>query len=75
MVISYDNDQQVPYADAVMAAGPEQARAIIDDIRPNCVSVIALDADDLQTWKKDLDGRRETTIVRWMAASKKAAQS
>lgn len=66
LVISYDEDQQQPYFDHVLAADRDHAIIRMERLRPDAFIVDALVADELRKMTTALDAATEADIEAWM---------
>ena len=74
LVISYDDDQQQPYFDHVLAEDRDQAIILMEQARPDALPVDALTACDLRKMMIDLDNASESEIRDGMAQAARSAE-
>ena len=72
LVISYDNDQEQPHYDQVLADNSEAALEIIGEIRDYAFMVCALTPVELATMSKRLSGATERMIKDQLVALRAA---
>ena len=67
LVISYDDDQQQPYFDHVMAVDRHHAIILMEEARLDALPIDALTVSDLRKMAIDLDNASESEIREGMA--------
>ena len=74
LVISYDDDQQQPYFDHMLAANRDHAIILMEQARPDALPVDALTVSDLRKMAIDLDNASESEIRDGMARTACSAE-